>query len=109
MEQEKLYITLTELRQIFTQKHINKHFRKADKLAKNPHLSKTYQNHHDLEVKLYLIERVIKAMTDGVPYRFAKGFDYIDDEVKAKFNKAVLFLKLQNNLEHKEKSKPNKI
>ena len=109
MEQEKQYITLTDLRQIFTQKNIDKHFKKADKLAKNPHLSKTYQYNHDLEVRLYLIDRVLQAMTDGVPFRFAKGFQYLDADVRAKFEKATLFLKLDKYLEQKTKIKPNKI
>lgn len=109
MEQEKQYITLTDLRQIFTQKNIDKHFKKADKLATNGHLSKSYQRNHNLFVKLYLIDRVLQAMADGVPFRFAKGFQYLDADVKAKFEKATLFLKLDNDLEQKPKNKPNKI
>lgn len=67
------YLCKSELKQIFTDKHIKEHFSKHDKLGRNNHLSKSYSKRHNLESRLFLYSRVEAAIKAGVPHRFAKG------------------------------------
>ncbi|HAU4290872.1 TPA: hypothetical protein ACQVKY_005151 [Serratia marcescens] len=69
------YLCKSELKQIFTDKHIKEHFPKHDKLGRNNHLSKSYSKRHNLESRLFLFSRVEAAIKAGVPHRFAKGID----------------------------------
>ena len=69
------YLCLSELRTIFTEKHIKAHFRRPDKFGRNNNVSKSYARRHDLESKLYLFSRVEAAIKAGVPHRFKNTID----------------------------------
>lgn len=93
------YLCLTELRQVFTEKHIKAHFRRPDKLGRNNNVSKSYAQRHDLESKLYLFSRVEAAIKAGVPHRFKNDID-------PKLMHDILSLKLPIK---QTKEKPKKI
>lgn len=66
--EKEVFITLTTLRNIFTDKVISQHFPQPYCLSRNPNLSRSYQR-DGLEMKLYRFADAIEAIKKGIPYR----------------------------------------
>jgi len=72
MKTEKKYITLSSLKNIFTQKHITKNFPYPDFI----HKTRLHCENFKVELQLFSLDSVIEAIVKGVPTRLKLTEDY---------------------------------
>ncbi|WP_374553379.1 hypothetical protein [Aquitalea pelogenes] len=100
---KKKYITLSTLKKIFTDKHIKKHFPHPEFI----HRERVGCENFKVDMKMYSLDAVLEAITNGVPARLKLTDDYEHYQV---LQKAILVAKLEKNLvKTTTKQKPNKI
>ncbi|MBY0292181.1 MAG: hypothetical protein K2W92_02700 [Alphaproteobacteria bacterium] len=100
MKKEK-YVTLSTLKNIFTQKHINKNFPEPDFY----HTTRLHCENFKVELKMFNLDSVLEAIARGVPTRLKLTEDY---EHYKLIYKAIFTAKLDMKLPPKGIKENNK-